>query len=89
MYPKLTNHRHTRKHLPKYAVPVFLRIVKEMVPIHNNKQNKTPLREQGVDHDKVKADDKLLWIEEKGKGNTYVEFHRDHWADLELGKARL
>ncbi|KAK8906563.1 hypothetical protein QC760_005151 [Botrytis cinerea] len=81
--------KHTRKHLPKYAVPVFLRIVKEMVPIHNNKQNKTPLREQGVDHDKVKADDKLLWIEEKGKGNTYVEFHRDHWADLELGKARL
>ncbi|KAK6599671.1 AMP-binding enzyme [Botrytis cinerea] len=58
---------HTRKHLPKYAVPVFLRIVKEMVPIHNNKQNKTPLREQGVDHDKVKADDKLLWIEEKAK----------------------
>ncbi|KAB8294976.1 hypothetical protein EYC80_006927 [Monilinia laxa] len=81
--------KHTRKHLPKYAVPVFLRIVKEMVPIHNNKQNKTPLREQGVEHDKVKSDDKLLWIEEKGKGNTYVEFHRDHWADLELGKARL
>ncbi|ESZ96628.1 hypothetical protein SBOR_2995 [Sclerotinia borealis F-4128] len=81
--------KHTRKHLPKYAVPVFLRIVKEMVPIHNNKQNKTPLREQGVDHDKVKADDKLLWIEEKGKGNTYVEFHRDHWAELELGKAML
>ncbi|KAI9641958.1 hypothetical protein NHQ30_009827 [Ciborinia camelliae] len=81
--------KHTRKHLPKYAVPVFLRVVKEMVPIHNNKQNKTPLREQGVDHDKITADDKLLWIEEKGKGNTYVEFHRDHWADLELGKARL
>lgn len=60
-----------------------------MVPIHNNKQNKAPLREQGVEHDKVKADDKLLWIEEKGKGHTYVEFHRDHWVHLELGKARL
>ncbi|QSZ36580.1 hypothetical protein DSL72_006460 [Monilinia vaccinii-corymbosi] len=75
--------RHTRKHLPKYAVPIFLRIVKEMTPIHNNKQNKAPLREQGIEHDKVKSDDKLLWIEEKGKGNTYVEFHRDHWTDLE------
>ncbi|CAD6444486.1 231988e4-728c-4915-b0b4-114580479c27 [Sclerotinia trifoliorum] len=93
--PSITNFdfagllKHTRKHLPKYAVPIFLRIVKEMVPIHNNKQNKTPLREQGVEHEKVKEEDKLLWIEEKGKGNTYVEFHRDHWTDLELGKARL
>jgi hypothetical protein len=66
-----------------------LRLVKEMTPIHNNKQNKVPLKEEGVNHEKVKKDDRLLWIEERGKGNTYVEFHRDHWADLELGKARL
>ncbi|KAM3078734.1 hypothetical protein ACMFMG_006600 [Clarireedia jacksonii] len=93
--PSITNFdfagllKHARKHLPKYAVPIFLRIVKEMTPIHNNKQNKVPLKEEGVDHEKVKKDDKLLWIEERGKGNTYVEFHRDHWVDLELGKARL
>ncbi|PQE21235.1 hypothetical protein CJF32_00006383 [Rutstroemia sp. NJR-2017a WRK4] len=93
--PNITNFdfagllKHARKHLPKYAVPIFLRLVKEMTPIHNNKQNKVPLKEEGVDHEKIKKDDKLLWIEERGKGNTYVEFHRDHWADLELGKARL
>jgi hypothetical protein len=81
--------RHSRIHLPKYAVPIFLRLVKEMRPIHNNKQNKVPLRAEGVDPEKVQPDDKVLWISEKGKGNTYVEFHRDHWEDLKLGNAQL
>jgi len=81
--------RHSRTHLPKYAVPVFIRVVKEMTPIHNNKQNKVPLREEGVDPEKVKPEDRVLWIDEKGRGHTYVEFHRDHWEDLKLGKAQL
>ena len=81
--------RHSRVHLPKYAVPQFIRLVKEMTPIHNNKQNKVPLREEGVDPDKVKSNDQVLWIDSHGKGTTYVEFHRDHWEDLKLGKAML
>ena len=60
-----------------------------MTPIHNNKQNKVPLREEGVDPEKVKAEDMVLWIDEKGRGHTYVEFRRDHWEDLKLGKAQL
>ncbi len=85
----LITHRHTRLHLPKYAVPLFIRVVKEMTPIHNNKQNKVPLREEGVDPAKVKPHDKVLWITEKGKGNTYTDFHPDHWEDLKLGRAQL
>ncbi|KAG4412099.1 hypothetical protein IFR04_014774, partial [Cadophora malorum] len=81
--------RHSRTHLPKYAVPVFIRVVKEMTPIHNNKQNKVPLREEGVDPEKVKEYDKILWIDAHGKGHSYVDFHRDHWEDLKLGKAQL
>jgi len=60
-----------------------------MTPIHNNKQNKVPLREEGVDPAKVHPEDKVVWIDEKGKGNTYVDFHRDHWDDLKFGKASL
>jgi len=60
-----------------------------MTPIHNNKQNKVPLREEGVDPAKVKSEDRVLWIDEKGKGHTYVEFHIDHWEDLKLGKSQL
>jgi hypothetical protein len=85
----LTPSRHSRTHLPSYAVPLFIRIVKEMTPIHNNKQNKVPLREEGVDPAKVKPEDKVLWIDEKGKGHTYVDFHKDHWEDLQLGRAQL
>ena len=81
--------RHSRIHLPKYAVPQFIRIVKEMTPIHNNKQNKVPLREEGVDPAKVNPSDRVLWITEKGKGNTYTDFHPDHWEDLKLGRAQL
>ena len=60
-----------------------------MTPIHNNKQNKVPLRAEGVDPDKVSPEDRILWIDEKGKGHTYVEFHRDDWEALTLGKAQL
>jgi hypothetical protein len=41
-----------------------------MTPIHNNKQNKVPLREEGVDPAKVKAEDKVLWIDQSGKGHS-------------------
>ena len=81
--------RYSRTHLPKYAVPVFIRLVREMTPIHNNKQNKVPLREEGVDPTKVKSDDQVFWIDSHGKGHTYVEFQQQHWEDLKLGNARL
>ncbi|KAG9234700.1 hypothetical protein BJ875DRAFT_400538 [Amylocarpus encephaloides] len=81
--------KHSRTELPKYAVPLFLRIVGEMTPIHNNKQNKVPLREEGVNYEKVKGEDRLLWVDEKGSGSTYVDFSRENWESLKLGKARL
>lgn len=60
-----------------------------MTPIHNNKQNKVPLRNEGVDVEKIKADDRLLWVDGNGTGNTYVDFKKDQWEDLKLGSARL
>ncbi|RFU31176.1 hypothetical protein B7463_g5166, partial [Scytalidium lignicola] len=81
--------RYARTHLPNYAVPVFLRLVKEMTPIHNNKQNKVPLRAEGVDPAKVKSDDQVYWVSEIGKGETYIEFKPGHWDDLTGGRARL
>ncbi|KAK5139684.1 hypothetical protein LTR04_003406, partial [Oleoguttula sp. CCFEE 6159] len=32
--------KYARQRLPRYAVPVFLRVVADMAPMHNNKQNK-------------------------------------------------
>ncbi|RDW80094.1 acetyl-CoA synthetase-like protein [Coleophoma cylindrospora] len=77
--------RHARLHLPKYAVPVFIRKVAKMTPIHNNKQNKVPLREEGVDPDKVAQEDRMYWVD----GDNYVPFERRHWDDLVGQRARL
>ncbi|KAH7030618.1 fatty-acyl-CoA synthase [Microdochium trichocladiopsis] len=42
---------HARKALPRYAVPVFIRVMDagRSSHIHNHKQNKVPLRKEGVD----------------------------------------
>jgi acyl-CoA synthetase (AMP-forming)/AMP-acid ligase II len=83
---------HARKGLPKYAVPVFLRLVKEQSPMHNNKQNKVPLRKEGVDPRKVLEgeagrEDVLMWL--PPGGDRYVPFTESDWNAIEGGKARL
>ncbi|EEP78730.1 conserved hypothetical protein [Uncinocarpus reesii 1704] len=67
--------RHAREKLPRYAVPVFIRVVEASDHIHNNKQNKVPLRDEGVDPakkgTKVKngGADRVLWM--KAEEDTY------------------
>ena len=73
-----------REKLPKYAVPVFIRLVGSASHIHNHKQNKVPLREEGVDPDKT-GDDRVLWLGEKG----YRVFERGHWEDIVQGRLQL
>ncbi|KAH7028589.1 hypothetical protein B0J12DRAFT_683110 [Macrophomina phaseolina] len=83
---------YARKSMPKYAVPIFLRITANMQPMHNNKQNKTPLKNEGIDVKKIAegdmSEDKILWLPEalniRGRGEGYVEFTE---ADLEALKA--
>lgn len=83
-----------QKELPKYAVPVFLRIVKTSSHIHNHKQNKVLLREQGIDPALIEAkdapgkEDVVMWLSPK-QGNKYVVFGRGDWDLISRGKARL
>jgi acyl-CoA synthetase (AMP-forming)/AMP-acid ligase II len=39
--------------LPRYAVPVFLRLQPGATPMHNQKQNKVPLKKEGIDLDAI------------------------------------
>ncbi|KAL9110595.1 MAG: hypothetical protein Q9227_004953 [Pyrenula ochraceoflavens] len=73
----------TTNSLPKYAVPLFLRVVKEMQATGNNKQQKHVLRTEGVDLEKIK--DQMFWL----KGVKYVPFKRKDWKGLLEGQARL
>ncbi len=56
-----------------------------MTPIHNNKQNKVPLREEGVDPAKVKPDDQIMWV----VGDTYQPFTATSWKNISGGRSRL
>lgn len=83
---------HMRSKLPKYAVPVFLRVQSEMKSMHNMKQNKTVLRGEGVDLGAVKAGeqggDVFYWC---GGGSevTYRPFGEGELEGLRGGGVRL
>ncbi|KAJ5622650.1 Isopenicillin N epimerase component 1 [Penicillium herquei] len=85
--------RFARSKLPRYAVPVFLRLVDNPVHIHNNKQNKAPLRQEGVDPALIGTKvpdgqaDQIYWLP-PGE-DAYKPFGEKEWATLTEGKARL
>ena len=76
---------HVHKQLPKYAVPIFLRVTKEIQATGNNKQQKHVLRSQGVHPGKVDRGDMVYWL----KGDTYAEFQPGDWDAIEAGQVKL
>jgi len=86
--------RYSRATLPRYAVPLFLRIVQKSAHIHNHKQNKVPLRKEGVNPDLIGTEEKdgkddiFLWLK-PGENDTYVPFEKKDWDKLVRGDVRL
>ncbi|MCJ1399675.1 hypothetical protein MMC11_002877 [Xylographa trunciseda] len=76
---------HVHRQLPKYAVPVFLRVTNEIQATGNNKQQKHVLQSQGVHPEKIDPGDKLYWL----RGGTYVEFQLSDWEAIEAGRVKL
>jgi acyl-CoA synthetase (AMP-forming)/AMP-acid ligase II len=75
---------HAQKNLPRFAVPLFIRVTKGMALTGTNKQQKHALRVQGVDPSKVDQDG-LYWL----KNGTYVKFGHNDWQELSGGRVRL
>lgn len=80
-----------RQKLPRYAVPVFLRIVSAEAAgpqMHNNKQNKVPLREEGVDLDRIgrgtNGRDRMMWASPQME--RYEDFTADDWGKMKKGR---
>ncbi|KAG7141625.1 Fatty acid transporter protein like [Verticillium longisporum] len=77
---------HVKKALPKYALPLFLRVMPDMgmQMTGTNKQQKTGLRGEGV---KPGAGDESLmyWLQ----GDTYVPFTAHDWQQLDGGRVKL
>jgi len=81
-----------RRKLPKYAVPVFVRVQNEMRSMHNMKQNKTVLRTEGVDLEKIGAGenpgDVVYWCRGPGAG-TYEVLREGDVEALKGGSVKL
>ncbi len=91
--------------LPKYSVPIFIRLVCQMARTGNMKQQKHVLRGEGVDLEIVEAKhgEEIWWLkmlarhpngrpgggDGAGNGQRYVRFTRADLDALKTGKLRL
>ncbi|KAI4859256.1 acetyl-CoA synthetase-like protein [Hypoxylon rubiginosum] len=77
---------HARNRLPKYAVPIFLRVGDGLAAAVTGtlKQQKHELRIQGVDP-RLVGDDELFWL----KDGRYVKFGESDWDRLNAGQVKL
>ncbi|KAF2708219.1 fatty acid transporter-like protein [Pleomassaria siparia CBS 279.74] len=78
---------HLRAKLPKYAVPVFIRVLSNLTTMHNNKQNKVPLRNDGVDLRKIqeRTDKEAA---EKGLGQADIKYDTLYWCPASLSSGK-
>ena len=82
-----------RAKLPRYAVPVFVRVATEAMGTHNNKQDKVKLRAEGIDPalrgTKVVGGkgDPIYWLHPKAA--QYQPFTEAEWKALGEGTLRL
>jgi acyl-CoA synthetase (AMP-forming)/AMP-acid ligase II len=84
--------RHARKGLPKYAVPVFVRVMERPSLSHNQKQNKVPFKTEGVNLERIRSgeagrNDGLFWV--RPGGGSYEVFGKGEWEEIRGGRAKL
>ncbi|GAA5909166.1 hypothetical protein JCM6882_001208, partial [Rhodosporidiobolus microsporus] len=77
---------HVQKTLPKYAQPLFVRLVPELESTGTSKQTKVALRNEGVDPSVVKSDP-VYWLD-PSKG-TYVRLTQRDWEGITGGRVKL
>lgn len=75
---------HASRALPKFAVPNFIRLTKEMQLTGTNKQQKHVVRGEGVDPARV-GEDQIYWL----KNGVYVKFLDKDWRELHGGSVKL
>lgn len=86
---------HCLARLPRYAVPIFVRVVKELEYTGTMKLRKGPLRAEGIDLDAIeksakengRAADSIYWLPPGTR--EYVPFGRRDLQDLQGGAVKL
>ncbi|GFG55255.1 long-chain-acyl-CoA synthetase [Mycolicibacterium agri] len=72
------------EHLPSYAVPLFVRVVKELAHTSTFKSQKVDLRKEGYGGGDVKIDDPIYVL--AGRDEGYVEFYDEYLQEVKDGK---
>lgn len=72
--------------LPRYAVPIFVRVMKQLDYTGTFKIQKGKLKHQGVDPDKSDGD-AMYWL--PPGTHAYVPFRRKDWEELKAGRVKL
>ncbi|KAK6347335.1 hypothetical protein TWF696_007404 [Orbilia brochopaga] len=75
-----------QKSLPRYAIPLFIRVIGEVERTGNNKVVKGGLRKQGVDPEKTANSAGGVWWLKDGR---YQLFTQQDWNELKAGKVKL
>lgn len=76
--------------LPRYAVPIFLRVVTELEKTGTMKLQKGKLRAEGIDLDKIEAsnrNDRMFWL--PPGGTKYLPFGKKEWDELKVRNVNL
>lgn len=82
--------KHVLESLPRYAVPLFLRVVKEIEYTGTNKMQKGRLKAEGIDVAKIRAGkggDQLYWLP-PGK-DEYMPYEAADWESIQSGRVKL
>ena len=84
-----------RATLPKYAVPIFLRLITKTILTGNNKHNKVPLKTEGMELENFGSKvpggeaDRMLWLPTSQAEKGYVQFGVGDLGALREGRVRL
>jgi hypothetical protein len=74
--------------LPRYAVPIFLRVTPEIQLTGTMKMQKGKMRNEGCDVGKVEGEgDKLFWM--RPEIDEYVRFRGEDWDKVREGGVKL
>lgn len=78
---------HCLKSLPRYAVPLFLRVTRSLDYTGNHKMQKMKLRAEGIELENVGREDQMFWLPPGER--AYVPFTRGDLEALRAGRVRL
>jgi acyl-CoA synthetase (AMP-forming)/AMP-acid ligase II len=78
--------QHVKKELPAFAVPVWIRVTREMQLTGTNKQQKVELQKEGIDPQVMgEKGDVLYWL----RDGTYRRFTMEDLKSIEGGNVKL